>query len=244
MIGGKSNLDEASSLAAVASKVGEIAASRHADGALHDYPRVAGASGCGTGNGYPLTFGYHGEADGGRAGSAERHAVGLDPNDVTPSPMLQGATVAPPRSTESEALPCAAAPGSSHSGEASSLGTPLPGSPNPARHAMGATRVGSSSPESVIRPKVLTYDRGGWPGGGGGIGAGGCLYGVGRNCAPATSPLVAEGLLQRSRSASNYSPTLKSPASRSVPATPVIQNGTLAAASALMTLFSEEKKMR
>lgn len=149
--------------------------------------------------------------------------------------------------------------------------TPLPISPNPTRHALGNEK---STPDSVIRPKVLTYRPGGKE-----CGSLPPLSEDGSDTTPSisNSPSKIEGkeasASVKVESASDtkgattttgqYSPqksnavgtsttttafansTAKnasvSPHKRAAPPPPVIQNGTLAAASALMTLFGNER---
>jgi len=126
-----------------------------------------------------------------------------------------------------------------------SLQSPLTVSPNPTRHTMGTE---SSTPDSVIRPTVLTYQ--------------GNKSQKVECCLPPDHPQAASGdhpsgieTLESCRSEANNekkvvilcsplqpdSKSLSSPLVGSPKAAPpVIQNGTLAAASALMTLFGIE----
>ena len=136
--------------------------------------------------------------------------------------------------------------------------TPLPVSPNPTRHALGNEK---NTPDSVIRPKVLTYRPGGTE-----------IYPLSSSEAVSSkaSPLqhcqstiqekdakIKVGSTTTARhfstekshnigtsitttTAMKAEPVTKSPRA-SAPPPPVIQNGTLAAASALMTLFGNER---
>lgn len=138
--------------------------------------------------------------------------------------------------------------------------TPLEASPDPTRHAMGGEK---STPDSVIRPMALTYYKGGNKDGvlvvpGSVPSSVPSATDIGNKSLPLALP-ATKGLnstpKQRNAKATLVAPhTLPSKSSiattpraktagksppRSAP--PVIQNGTLAAASALMTLFGNEK---
>jgi hypothetical protein len=103
--------------------------------------------------------------------------------------------------------------------------TPLPETPNPTRHVMGAE---PTTPDSVIKPTVLSYLKGGQrievlPG-------------------SQQPPAVATRAAAPSSTSKLPPTTPKSTVLKRDVLTsprPVIQNGTLAAASALMTLFGE-----
>lgn len=148
---------------------------------------------------------------------------------VTPSPTFQMSTL----SEQGDSLLI--------TNKLRSLDTPLPVSPNPARHAMGAEK---GTPDSFIRPTVLTYQ-------GGKEGQRSEIVAV-KTLLPVSQVVVDP---DRSMSMSSkhepisYSAN-KSESRRWITAgkvaiskrtPPVIQNGTLAAASALMTLFGNEK---
>jgi len=194
----------------------------------------------------------------------------LNNTKVTPSPTLPIST--PIVSSEQQQQ--------QQQGESLSLSpqfslaeTPLPISPNPTRHALGNEK---STPDSVIRPKVLTYRPGGKE-----CGSLPPLSEDGSETTPSisNSPSKIKGkeasASVKVESASDtkgattttgqYSPQKSnaigtsitttttafanspaknasvSPHKRAAPPPPVIQNGTLAAASALMTLFGNER---
>ncbi len=130
--------------------------------------------------------------------------------------------------------------------------TPLPESPNPTRHAMGTEK---STPDSVIRPKVLSF-----------IGRGDKTpISIKEKFSPAPKENIKPNLKvtiadediisKRFPPKSPASAPTKSSSKPNTPknksaksgvgtpksAPPVIQNNTLAAASALMTLFGNEK---
>jgi len=173
--------------------------------------------------------------------------------EVTPSPTLHVA------SAQREANHSVAATG----GVGGSLETPLPASPNPTRYAVGTEK---STPDSAIRPMVLSYKgnnadairptvltyRGNDEG----------PVAEGKGLSPperppstrgdAVSPVLKQRDVEKSRQSqaliANHgarvpaTPKAKvSPLASCDAATPVIQNGTLAAASALMTLFGTDK---
>jgi len=164
---------------------------------------------------------------------------------VTPSPTFQ--IVSHPEKHNSPLI----------SNKEQSFQTPLPMSPNPTRHTMGTKK---STPDSVIRPTVLTFR----------AGADGqssaanmqkspmppkqCQVSVTSNSTNQVLVKPGHTHTQIAENASHHSsplkeasqkpvtPKAKLPPSDSVGrAPPVIQNGTLAAASALMTLFGNEK---
>lgn len=165
---------------------------------------------------------------------------------VTPSPTFQMISI-----SEHRESPLA-------SSKSRSLETPLPVSPNPTRHTMGTEK---STPDSVIRPTVLTYN-----GGKDSLSAEHIMVKrplpinqalltitgdivrqqvvqpnyseakIAKNMAFLCSPLMAESMVSTALKAK---PTAAVASPK--PAPPVIQNGTLAAASALMTLFGTEK---
>ena len=152
---GGSAVDVAGSLAAVALKVEEIASNCGHSGAI----RKVGA---GSDSKYGLHVGFLKtrcveEINEGKY--EKRLTPGLPPHEpvrsviptpamskVTPSPTFQMSSL-----TEQQESP------SSIVNKIRSLETPLPVSPNPSRHTMGTEKC---SPDSVIRPTVLTYKGG------------------------------------------------------------------------------------
>lgn len=132
--------------------------------------------------------------------------------------------------------------------------TPLPASPNPTRHTMGAEK---STPDSAIRPMALSYDRREAEGKGAARPSEDAEGGP--RSADATRPTRKEEGAPTPKGAGggpDRTPEVRTPeieragpiAPKKAQETPskagapvVIQNGTLAAASALMTLFGNEK---
>ena len=110
--------------------------------------------------------------------------------------------------------------------------TPLPETPNPTRHVMGAD---PNTPDSIIKPMTLSYLKGGQrvPGS--------RAVAASKPVQPAAEPPAA---LRQVSSTSKLPPTTPQVTTfkRDVLTSPrpVIQNGTLAAASALMTLFGND----
>lgn len=107
--------------------------------------------------------------------------------------------------------------------------SPLPETPNPTRHVMGAD---PTTPDSVIKPTILSYLKGGQ------------RVEIVQGSQEAVEAGQADTFSRRAYSASKLPPTTPKVATykRDVLTSPrpVIQNGTLAAASALMTLFGNE----
>lgn len=164
---------------------------------------------------------------------------------VTPSPS--GLTTSPQQKQQPQSSPAA-----------KDSKTPLPESPNPTRHAMG---IETGTPDSAIRPTVLCAKYQG----------SGKRTQLAEAAAPSTKSSESSPPAKKetdevdvSRDKTEYAPTRQLRSSRSpsksaskvqtTPTTrasqravktaprPVMQNGTLAAASALMTLFSDKDK--
>jgi len=246
-------VDVAGSLAAVALKVEEIASNVCQSGAVRKVRMNSSHVGFYLFDGHshePRRKCHHGIS---RGETEKIPLLGQMPipamTKVTPSPTLQMSSL--PEQQELSTSPI--------TNELGSLETPLPLSPNPTRHALGSEK---STPDSVIRPTVLTFKQG-------------------KDCqlseivlANTLLPLkkvqleikayatqhhkIVQKLDQSSTVTVVDVPTRCSPP-KSGPKTttldikigdllpppkaalPVIQNGTLAAASALMTLFGNEK---
>lgn len=164
----------------------------------------------------------------------------------TPFPQLSYAAADSPSMTKVTPSPSgqAASPHHQKQPDTKDSKTPLPETPNPTRHAMGAE---SSTPDSVIRPTVLSYF---------GKAKEGQLVEV--MAPPSSKPIDAQFKLSAKPAATPKKPrTRQSPKSASkLPSTPkvnisqreaftsprpIIQNNTLAAASALMTLSDHKK---
>jgi len=253
-----SNIDVAGSMAAVASKVEEIASTVKEQGG-----KVADLSGSGA-------FSFMHNATGKKknydvmrnednmsatAGTAvktnEEYLHKKTPGNL-PHPTVT-ATPAMTKVTPSPIQASSAQQNLSESPLHHSPETPLPESPNPTRHAMGTEK---STPDSVIRPKVLSY-----------LGRGDKTpISTEEKLSPAPKENIKPNpklkianddiISKRFPPKSPASAPTKSSSKPNTPKTtsakigaagtpksapPVIQNNTLAAASALMTLFGNEK---
>lgn len=170
---------------------------------------------------------------------------------VTPSPTLH--TTFLPEIQELSASPVV---------QAGSLETPLPLSPNPTRHILGSAK---GTPDSVIRPTVLLFKQGKECQSSGIIPANSPLPPNKYQLKTMEDDSQRHSTVHKqdlSRAVTvDDNPVLCSPTkSRATPsalgaaegallptpkiAPPVIQNGTLAAASALMTLFGNENSLK
>jgi len=271
---GGTTVDVAGSLAAVAMKVEEIASNvRHPEAVTKV---VMSSEFCGPNRvhlplitahvGFRFSEAHPGHEDGMKKKILEGNHSGKYEKRMSPGlPSLETAISTPAMTTKVTPSPTFQMISLSEhrespltSGKNRSLETPLPVSPNPTRHTMGTEK---STPDSVIRPTVLSYK-----GGKDGLSAehimvkspvplNQCLLTTtgdimrqqvvqpnrsvaknAKNVAFLCSPLKTESMVPTSPKAK---PTALVAPSKAAP--PVIQNGTLAAASALMTLFGIEK---
>ncbi len=194
----------------------------------------------------------------------DNNLTSLNNSKVTPSPTLP---ISPPimlssKKKQEESSSSASSQFMQEPPSSSRADTPLPITPNPTRHVLGTEK---NTPDSVIRPRVLTYRPGSME----------------SEVISGNSPvhdyqstieekeatvLVLESMLgtndeittpqfspkkSNSIGTSTTTATIAEPAKKNVPTSlpkppappppPVIQNGTLAAASALMTLFGNER---
>lgn len=168
---------------------------------------------------------------------------------VTPSPTFQ---MNPPLCSEQQGE--SASPSITRQPQSSLVETPLQVSPNPSRHMLGNEK---STPDSVIRPTVLTYrpideccpksncssGRRPLPQSRGPIEEKAVTIDQEAESMPADDAI--SGLSSNGKdffittSTPLHLASISASSPRAVP--PVIQNGTLAAASALMTLFGNER---
>ncbi|KAL9178313.1 hypothetical protein ACHAXT_001741 [Thalassiosira profunda] len=157
---------------------------------------------------------FHGNSQGKTPAAVVIKGAAATPglSKVTPSPTFLFGEPPPP-----EASPPDSVKKQLHPPE-----TPIPETPHVTKHVMGT--ASKNTPDSVMRPKVLSYRKGG-------TAEGATAKSEGASPRKEGSPAA--------KSPKKQSPAYKSPAAKSPRAKPmVMQNGTLAAASALMDLGS------